>query len=365
MPNRYSHAFVLSRYEARGFISPSYESYHSPESSEHGLSLPSTDGAASPPLTAVPALSSDSSTTSTISSLGEPPAKPLHSASSSIITEVYAPQSPAQSLSSSPVTQLEKAPARQHKEELNEEDVSSNLPRSEIPPCEPPRPASRFSSFHNFSAFLNPPPPPERRRRQSYKYDRNPPSSRSRQCFRTSAPKSEPASSRPSSVQKQSCKPKHYTSYKRLEPTFDIESLDSLHFSSEDEGKAQPGHPPPPNIDVIPWEYTPLQPSELAAHHARETLSHLPKIHPKPHHKEDRNIQKQQSIATTPSPNNPLPPQSSIRSHPNDPSPHHNKHNHNPTPSADDDFTLYTDPLPQFLDDHHTTPTTQPLSRSS
>lgn len=355
MPNKYSHAFVLSRYEARGFISP-YQSFHSPDDSEYQLSIPSTDGAASPPLTAVPVLSSDSSTASSNSSLGDPPTRPIHSASSSVVTEIYAPQSPAQSPPSSPIAPFDKAPAIQQEEE--EEDFSLSSPRNEPAPSEPPpfeplRPPSRFSSYHNFSAFFNPPPAPERRKRPSRKYDRNPPPGRSRKTSLTSTHEPEPASSRRSSISVRSYNSKGYTPHKRLESTFDTESLDSLHLSREDGGRVKSERKCSPNMDVLPWEYDSSQSSELAARHMPEFSDHDPRD-TQPHPDGDASII-------------PSAARRSSTSHPSrtTESSSHYYNNHEPMPS-DDDFTLGTDPLPSYLEHQLCSPAAaRTLSRSS
>ncbi|KAI4267226.1 MAG: hypothetical protein L6R38_008355 [Xanthoria sp. 2 TBL-2021] len=233
MPNRYSHAFVLSRYETKGFItlpprplspppaslSPSDLEPHAPNGG---------DDRYAPSLNAVPALS-DASTTSTASSSVELPRKPSHSASSSIITEIYAPQ--ALSVDSIPTTYV---PA--------EDDPHDALPPSLSPTrkthprqSSPPPPKSRFSSFHDLSPFiskhsLSAKPSKKSHRRHSYL----PP------VHSTELP--------PITPRQQPYNPAPY--YKRLEPTFDTDSLESLSLEVlENEGRQSP------NMDVLPWEY--------------------------------------------------------------------------------------------------------------
>ncbi|CAL8582438.1 hypothetical protein XPA_008100 [Xanthoria parietina] len=67
MPNKYSHASVLSRYETRGFIAPPPASFSQSESDLYAAN--GGDDHDAPSLNAVPALS-DASTTSTASSSG-------------------------------------------------------------------------------------------------------------------------------------------------------------------------------------------------------------------------------------------------------------------------------------------------------
>ncbi|KAI4172269.1 MAG: hypothetical protein LQ343_003704 [Gyalolechia ehrenbergii] len=294
MPNRHSHAFVLSRYEARGFFSLPHYSNQSPSISEYDLSLPDPANPATPSLNAVPALSSDSSTTSTASSLGDPPPEPLHSASSSIITEIYAPKSPAQSPPTSPIAEVDEAPARHH----DQEDISWFSPISEQPRHDSPPPpsTSRFSSLHDFSAFLNPLPPPKRHKRHSDKYQHNRSSVQSSQPSHTTTLNPKPAYSRPSSTQFRSHKPKHHVSYERLEPTFDDESLASLCLSAEEGEAAEPTHPLSANMDVLPWEYPFPEPSKLATYRPQG----FPDIQPKIYYEEAKNMQ--QNRTATPSP---------------------------------------------------------------
>ncbi|KAL9014757.1 MAG: hypothetical protein Q9180_008924, partial [Flavoplaca navasiana] len=160
MPNKYSHAFVLSRYETKGFISlqprpptPPTASFSS--SDYHLYASHGSDGTCTPSLDAVPALS-DTSTTSTASSNGEPAQQPSHSASSSIVTEIYAPQ--AQSVES--ITTAYIPPEDKPQEAL------PVIP-SPIREPSPPPPKSRFSSFHDLYPFISRHSSPAKRSKKS------------------------------------------------------------------------------------------------------------------------------------------------------------------------------------------------------
>ncbi|KAI4184038.1 MAG: hypothetical protein LQ346_006183, partial [Caloplaca aetnensis] len=176
MPNKYSHALVVSRYESKGFIASS-QSPSAPRRASHSsqysysLSTGSSYHVATPPLHDVPGLSCDSSATSTASSLDDVPPRPLHSATSSVVTEIYAPQSP--SFPSEALSTLPEAD-RTPKEQSKEQPLplpSGEQPPFDDPPQLPPS-VSRFSSFHSFSALLNP-TPPERRKKRSHNRPRH------------------------------------------------------------------------------------------------------------------------------------------------------------------------------------------------
>ncbi|KAL8648698.1 MAG: hypothetical protein Q9210_004824, partial [Variospora velana] len=219
MPNKYSHALVLSTYESKGLIDlPPH-----PSLLHHLLRPPpssstSDDAAATPPLSALPGLaaSENSSSASTTSSLDLHPASraklPAHSATSSIVTEIYAPTGsplpfearrtviaaeeedghlidelppPGKQLSQggpmSKIASIELLPPSRSKQSPPEgpptKATSIELPpppSSKQPPPPPPeRPpskaTSRFSSLHNFSAFLDPLPRAKRHRKRSHK----------------------------------------------------------------------------------------------------------------------------------------------------------------------------------------------------
>ncbi|KAL8829010.1 MAG: hypothetical protein Q9170_006359 [Blastenia crenularia] len=287
MPNKYSHAFVLSCYEARGFISLPHNSIPSFASSDYDLSLASTENAATPPLTALPALSSDSSTTSTASSLDDPPAKLQHSATSSIVTEIYAPQDLARSPSIGPASPLPGTPIEEHQIQEDERSLASPLFNESPLPSPLPPSKSRFSSAHDFSAFVNPLPPRRRSSRHpNGKHHRDSPTIRYptgypttfRQSY-SSTPDPPPSSKYPrfSPVKYHRSAPR-----KRIEPLFETESLASLCLTPQDEKQEAASIPPsnidvllrehpssklakPPtrphsNIDVLPWEYSTAEP---------------------------------------------------------------------------------------------------------
>ncbi|KAL8719624.1 MAG: hypothetical protein Q9225_003398 [Loekoesia sp. 1 TL-2023] len=273
MPNKYSHAFVLSSYQAHGFISLPDQSLPSYNSPQYNPSISSTENTATPPLTAVPALSSDSSTTSTASSLDDPPTRPQHSAScSSIVTEIYAPQS--QYIET--IDTSEKPPVQQQvKEEPSSHDPSNQEPPPEQPPLPLPS-TSRFSSLHNFSPFLNPSQLSKRHKKRSQKQHHNPPPKEDHQPYQTSSSKPIPSQPPPPI---QHPKPRSHTPYKRLEPVFDTDSLASLSLTGE---KADLQSPPSPNMSVLPWEYPPPSPIKLD--------TYLPRGHPGTHPEANSNI---------------------------------------------------------------------------
>ncbi|KAL8817012.1 MAG: hypothetical protein Q9223_004082, partial [Gallowayella weberi] len=151
MPNRYSHALVLSHYEAQGFITlphrPVTPLPTSPLCSDFDLHFSSSSNAAgTPSLHAVPVLS-DTSTTSTASSPHDPAARePLHSASSSIVTEIYAPQSPV-IVAASPLVAL----AEDRPQEVLPSPPAKQLERQQVPGSA----KSRFSSSYDLSSFIS------------------------------------------------------------------------------------------------------------------------------------------------------------------------------------------------------------------
>ncbi|KAL8733316.1 MAG: hypothetical protein Q9166_002140 [cf. Caloplaca sp. 2 TL-2023] len=272
MPNhRYSHALVLSYYETIGFISLPHPPFTpppaSPSSTDFHLRVPSSSNDThTPSVGAVPALS-DSSTTSTASSLDDPVTRPLHSASSSIVTEIYAPQSQSAD-ATSPVFD----PAEDDlPDTLPSPPAYKNPPQQQSPP---PLPKSRYSSFHDLSPFLQ-------RHSSLSKSAKRP--SRKRQ---RPQPEETPQPSRPQSPishqptqptilsRTQPQQPEHHTPYKRLEPVLDTECLASL--SLDDEAAHFP------NVDVLPWkspqtqstlppEYLPrgFSPTDSCTHYSR------------------------------------------------------------------------------------------------
>ncbi|KAL8888726.1 MAG: hypothetical protein Q9192_006130 [Flavoplaca navasiana] len=259
MPNKYSHAFVLSRYETKGFISlqprpltPPTASF--PPSDFDLYASNGSDGTCAPSLDAVPALS-DTSTTSTASSNGEPAHKqPSHSASSSIVTEIYAPQ--AQSVESINTAYIPP-----------EDKLQEALPA--IPPPirepSPPPPKSRFSSFHDLYPFISRHSSPATRSKKSSRRHSN--RSHSKGAKPTETPASSTSNPRSHSTHQphqstplQHPQPYHHSLYrKRLEPTFDNDSLASLTLSDLypeiDDGRKSP------NMDVLPWEYPETHPT--------------------------------------------------------------------------------------------------------
>ncbi|KAL9592981.1 MAG: hypothetical protein Q9219_007698 [cf. Caloplaca sp. 3 TL-2023] len=264
MPNKYSHAFVLSYYEARGFISYSQSSvFPSSGPSGYGPSLSNPEDNVTPPLTAVPVLSSDSSTASTAPSIDEPPAKPQHSASSSIVTEIYAPANPAQS----PLVTPEFAADEKTVEDNIKEEILPSPPISErsfvfrSPPPSPLPPAACFTSAHDFSALVYPPLPPKRQKRHSHKHknhrNHDIPSDAPTKTHR---PVSHLPPSQSEFTLTQVREPKQYIPYKRVEPVLDTEPMASL--SPSDEG-VNTECPPDLNMDILPWECSFSQPSRL------------------------------------------------------------------------------------------------------
>ncbi|KAL8987216.1 MAG: hypothetical protein Q9177_003551, partial [Variospora cf. flavescens] len=209
MPNRYSHALVLSTYESKGLIDlPPHPSLHHlslhpffPSSTSDDATAAAATTTTTPPLNALPGLaaSENSSTTSTTSSLDLHPASrraglpPQHSATSSLVTEIYAPPtgSPLPFEGRTTVIAAEEEdghlielPPPPGKKQLSQgggplsQIASIELPPPPSPPSskQPPPPerppskvTSRFSSLHNFSAFLDPLPRAKRHRKRSHK----------------------------------------------------------------------------------------------------------------------------------------------------------------------------------------------------
>ncbi|KAL8835347.1 MAG: hypothetical protein Q9176_006999 [Flavoplaca citrina] len=258
MPNKYSHALVLSRYETKGFISLQPRPLTPPTASFSPSDFDlyasnGSDGTCAPSLDAVPALS-DTSTTSTASSNGEPARQPLHSASSSIVTEIYAPQ--AQSVES--ITTAYIPPEDKPQEAL------PAIP-SPIREPSPPPPKSRFSSFHDLYPFISRHSSPAQRSKKSSR--RHPNQSHSKGAKPTETPASTTSGPRfhtthqpNQSTPLQHPQPYHHSLYrKRLEPTLDNDSLASLSLSDlypeVDDGRKSP------NMDVLPWEYPETHPT--------------------------------------------------------------------------------------------------------
>ncbi|KAL8861179.1 MAG: hypothetical protein Q9178_002395 [Gyalolechia marmorata] len=252
MPNKYSHAFVLSRYETRGFITlphrlldPSPTPFSPSEFDLYDSKY--SDATDAPSLNAVPALS-DSSTTSTASSLDEPTTQPLHSESSSIITEIYAPKSPALDPISSTIVSIKENPRETLSDPPPDKQI---LPQS--PPPHPP-PKSRFSTFHDLSHFIT--------RHSSVSTSAKTPSRKRQHLPRSKTAKSRkpsislPSHSRPNSYYQlpptsipASPEQRRHTFYKRLEPAFDTDSLRSLSLEELDDEWSQSS-----DMNVLPWE---------------------------------------------------------------------------------------------------------------
>ncbi|KAI4086580.1 MAG: hypothetical protein LQ344_007443 [Seirophora lacunosa] len=292
MPNKFSHALVLSTYESRGLIDlppPLLPSLHSSSTSEQNR--PSSDDATTPSLSALPALASDSSTASINSSLDlHPPRLPTHvPSSSSIVTEVYAPQSPPLE----PQTTV--AAADDHLSELH-----SPLPSKHSPPERPSsQPTSRFSSWHTFSAFLDLPSHVKRHRRRPRQHSRCQDSPPEHIVPVTSTAKTPPPPQTPHPHNPPSGRPhpdnkqqQHYLPHSRLHPILSIDSLRSRHLTHADEKDTL--CPQSPNMDVLPWEYPssdppppPSPPVSLAPHvphvlTATTTTTATPNIPPHP-----------------------------------------------------------------------------------
>ncbi|KAL8900288.1 MAG: hypothetical protein Q9207_005764, partial [Kuettlingeria erythrocarpa] len=291
MPNKYSHALVLSRYESKGFITssrPPPAPRHTSPSSHHSYSLStgSSNHAATPPLHAVPGLSYDSSATSTASSLDDVPPRPLHSANSSVVTEIYAPQSPSfppEALNTLP--EADHTPKEQPKEQSKEQSL--HLPADEQPPFDDPPQlppsVSPFSSFHTFSALLNP-TLRERRKKRSHTRPRHetpseriahpasPTATSSSSSSKPTPAAFEPRTTQPrlaSSSSSRSPTRSQHTPYKRIQPIYSTDSLASLSLAHHD-GPEPGGFSPSHNPEILPWEYpVPQQPSRPEAYNPR------------------------------------------------------------------------------------------------
>ncbi|KAL9019318.1 MAG: hypothetical protein Q9185_003396 [Variospora sp. 1 TL-2023] len=298
MPNRYSHALVLSTYESKGLIDlPPNPSLHHLSPHPFLPSSTSDDAAAAaaatttPPLNALPGLaaSENSSTASTTSSLDlHPPSRkaglpPQHSATSSLVTEIYAPPtgSPLLPLEGRPTViaaeeedghLIELPPFPPGKKQLSQaggplsQIASIELPPPPSPPSskQPPPPerppskaTSRFSSLHNFSAFLDPLPRAKRHRKPSYKDTSIRRESEPEYIVPVSSVANTPYNPpyrQPFYPKSQEQKQQVYTPHSRLNPT---PSTSSLHFLTHTDVKTDIRPPPhqPTNMDVSPWEY--------------------------------------------------------------------------------------------------------------
>ncbi|KAL9010669.1 MAG: hypothetical protein Q9173_004419 [Seirophora scorigena] len=296
MPNKFSHALVLSTYESRGLIDlppPQLPSLHPSPPSEQNR--PSSDDAATPPLSALPGLASDSSTASVNSSLDLHPSRPpTHvPSSSSIVTEIHAPQSPP----FEPQTTV--AAAEDHLSELH-----SPLASKQSPPERPSSKAtSRFPSLHSFSAFLDLPSQVKRHRRRPRQHSRRRDSPPDHIVPLTSTAKTPPPPQNPHPHNPPSGRPhpdnqqqQHYVPHSRLHPILSIDSLRSLHLAHANEKDTL--CPQPPNMDVLPWEYSSSDP-----------LPPPPPVLPAPY-------TPHVTATTTASPNIPSHPRSASLSHP-------------------------------------------------
>ncbi|KAL8913535.1 MAG: hypothetical protein Q9172_007268 [Xanthocarpia lactea] len=274
MPNKYSHAFVLSRYETKGFITlphrpldPSPTPFYSSALDLYDSNCSDATDASS--LNAVPALS-DSSTTSTASSLDEPTTQPLHSKSSSIITEIYAPKSPTLDPISSTIVSIKENPR---------ETLSDPPPHEQILPQSPhPPPKSRFSTFHDLSHFITRHSSVSTSAKTPSRKRQHPPRSKTSKSRKPST--SLPSNSRPNSYYQPpptsiptSPEQRRHSFYKRLEPAFDNDSLKSLSLEELEDEWSQSE-----NMNVLPWDY-PQHPN-LHARNPPRRISHQHKLHP-------------------------------------------------------------------------------------
>ncbi|KAL9582350.1 MAG: hypothetical protein Q9212_003352, partial [Teloschistes hypoglaucus] len=270
MPNRYSHASVLSYYESRGFISYPDKGHSSPSPSASLVSFDldeayDADNAATPPLTAVPPLcdASTNSTKSKASSFENVPAKPLHSASSSIVTEIYAPGTPLQSPFLGPALSTEIAP-KEPKSTIDSKPPDLQLKEEPIFQ-DHSHPNLRYSSAQYFPALYNQPRPSKK---QKTAHDDQ------HVCTPADPPNPMPVSTIPSNTftrTQNSLKmviDQHAqydkVPFKRIQPSFSTESLAPLEFLSfddddddedEDDKHIEGSGPSSPNADVLPWEY--------------------------------------------------------------------------------------------------------------
>ncbi|KAL8930131.1 MAG: hypothetical protein Q9208_000748 [Pyrenodesmia sp. 3 TL-2023] len=266
MPNKYSHALVLSHYESKGFIAlprrPLSPRPVSHISHSYRRNNGSSQSAATPPLNAVPGLTCDSSTTSTASSVNDVPLRPLHSAPSSVLTQVYAPQSP--SFPADEPSTLPEADLMQKEPSLPPR--LGKQPPLDAPP-QPPLSTSRFSSFHYFSALFNP-SPPERQKKRSRRHQHGTPSEQiAHPAPPTVTSKPRITQLRPASSASRPPTRSQHTPYKRLQPVFSTESLASL--SLADLEGPEPRLPPFPKEEIVPWEYPPPQPPRPEPHKPR------------------------------------------------------------------------------------------------
>ncbi|KAL9587133.1 MAG: hypothetical protein Q9203_003623, partial [Teloschistes exilis] len=257
MPNRYSHASVLAYYESRGFIYYPDQNRSSPSPSASILSFDldevyDADHAATPPLTAVPALC-DTSTSSTNSSFETVPSKPPHSASSSIVTEIYAPGSPVQSPISEPA--LPTKTAREESKFINHSKPPDRQAEEE-PSFQNPYFQSnlRYSSAQYFPALCNQPRPSKK---QKIVHDDQRVCTPTDPTTKSSIPRNSSTRTYTSfqSVSDRTTQDPNIP-YKRIQPTFSIESLPPLEFLSFGDDDMEDDGPPSPNADVLPWEYS-------------------------------------------------------------------------------------------------------------
>lgn len=309
MPNKYSHASVLSRYETRGFIAPPPASFSQSESDLYAAN--GGDDHDAPSLNAVPALS-DASTTSTASSSGEPPRQPSHSASSSMVTEIYAPQESPLDPIDTTYTPTEAIP-----QESRPAFPTSKTPP---PPSFPPPPKSRFSSYHDLSPFISKhtsstkPNSKSHRRHSHLPRTHSPEQPQPSSSRRTSKPRpysthqswlpSPPTTTTPRQQQQQ--QQQLYTpspSPKRLEPTFSTDSLPSLTLTDlETSGRQSP------NIDVVPWEYPETQTQKSLP----PPVHHPSNLHSPPPPQSSSHTPPPQAPSTDPAPPSIRPPEPAI-----------------------------------------------------
>ena len=285
MPNRYSHANVLSRYETRGFISPPTQSV-SPSSPTASLpvaefqppSQKTSDENNTPPLTAVPSLIDSPETTSNGSNVDDVPVKPLHSASSSVVTEIYAPQSPDSGPIRGAITPTEiKIPDAAP-------PPAPPIEEPEIQETQPPPTTSCYSTARDFSSFFACHVIPKHKNKSSRSRRQSNTIEKSSQPQDTSTTASSSKSSSTNHLLATAHHPPppitthHHTlstsssanhvatkmhtpsktaprkSYPRLRPTYSDDSLPSLNLSLEDIAD-EDAAPSSPNEDVVPWEY--------------------------------------------------------------------------------------------------------------
>ncbi|KAI4198648.1 MAG: hypothetical protein LQ350_005120 [Teloschistes chrysophthalmus] len=264
MPNRYSHASVLSHYESRGFISYPDKGRSSPSPSASLLSFDldeayvEADNTATPPLTAVPPLchASTNSTTSPASSFETVPSKPLHSASSSIVTEIYAPGSPVVAPIIGPTLPTKTAPDAS--KSFNDSKPPDRQPREETLFQNPNfQPNLRYSSAHYFPALCNQPRPSKK---QKTAHDDQ------HVCTPEEPTNPMPISTIPRNTSTRTHKSHKTvtdqyaqyskTPFERIQPSLSTESLAPLEFLTFDDEDIEDGGPSSPNAAVLPWEYS-------------------------------------------------------------------------------------------------------------